>query len=397
MGTRALILLEGASNMMRYVEAVRRLGLHPIALSADPSRYDCLAAEGVEVIRVDTDNLDALISECSRLRKTYDIAGITSALENVYATVGKLCRYFHLSGPDPASIERCCNKFTQRQLLAKAGIPIPAYRLATNASEVKSFATEIGLPVILKPIVGIGSRGVRLCRDVNQLVEHTIYLLGGKHIWRSPPSILVEGFAQGSQYNLEVMGDEVIGIAAADYGPPHFVCRGHIYPAPLTDGECKRIADVSLSCLRALGLDWGPTNIELRWTNRGPVVIEVNPRLAGSPVPDMVQLAYGVDLIAEHIKLVIGDEWHLRKGHTQTAAARYLIADCDGTLDWIDGGSRAAAVPGIADVKMYVEPKTPIIKRDRIAHVIAAAPSRGRTEAILQRAVDLIDWSITPK
>ncbi|RUX51516.1 ATP-grasp domain-containing protein [Mesorhizobium sp. M4A.F.Ca.ET.050.02.1.1] len=397
MATRALILLEGASNMLRYVQAAKRRGLHPIALSADPSPYDYLAAEGMEAIRVDTDNLDPLISECSRLTETYDIAGITSALEDVYATVGKLCRYFDLPGPNPASIEQCCDKFTQRQLLAKAGVPIPAYRLATNESEVKSSAAEIGLPVILKPAVGIGSSGVRLCCNVDELAEHTTYLLGGKHIWRSSPRILVEEFEQGPQYNLEVMGDEVIGIAAADYGPPHFVCRGHIYPAPLTDGECKRITDVSLSCLRALGLDWGPTNIELRWTNRGPVVIEVNPRLAGSPVPDMVQLAYGVDLITEHIKLVIGDEWDLRKGHAQTAAARYLIADCDGTLDWIDGGSRAAAVPGIADVKMYVEPKTPIIRRDRIAHVIAAAPSRVRTEGILQRAVDLIDWSITQK
>ncbi|MER9933465.1 ATP-grasp domain-containing protein, partial [Mesorhizobium sp. M0093] len=294
----------------------------------------------------------------------------------------------------------CCEKFSQRQLLAEAGVPVPAYRLAANAAGVQSSAAEIGLPVILKPAVGAGSCGVRLCRNADEVAEHTTYLLGGKHIWRSSPRMLVEEFAGGPQYNLEVMGNEVIGVAAADYGPPHFVCREHIYPALLTDDEHERIADVSLSCLRALGLGWGPANIELRWTERGPVVIEVNPRLAGSPVPQLVQAAYGVDLVSEHIKLVIGEQWNLRKRRSHTAAARYLIPDCDGTLDWIDGDSRAAAISGVAEVKFFVEAKTLIIRkgdyRDRIGQILAASPSRALTEATLQRAVDLIDWSITP-
>ncbi|MER8996029.1 acetyl-CoA carboxylase biotin carboxylase subunit family protein [Mesorhizobium sp. M0678] len=400
MARRALILLEGTrSNGLLYVQAAQRLGLHPITLSADPTQYDYLAAERLEAIHVDTDNLDALIGECSRLRATYDIAGITSAQESFYATAGKLCRYFDLPGPNPESVERCCDKFVQRQLLAEAGVPIPAYSLAANATDVESSAAEIGLPVVLKPAVGIGSSGVRLCRNVDELAEHTTYLLGGKHIWRSSPRILVEEFAQGPHYLAHIMGNNVIGIEAADFEPPpHFVFRGTILPALLTDEEHQHISEVSLSCLRALGLGWGPTCIDFRWTKRGPVVIEVNPRLAGDA--QLVQLAHGVDLAAEHIKLIIGEEWDLRRIHSHTATARYLVADRDGTLDWIDGGSRAAAVPGVAEVKLYVEPKTPIIRkgdyRDCIGYVFAASPDRARAEAILQRAVELINWSITP-
>ncbi|MER9832396.1 acetyl-CoA carboxylase biotin carboxylase subunit family protein [Mesorhizobium sp. M0134] len=403
MASRALILVEGSPRGMGllFVQAAKRLGLHPITLSADPARYDYLAAESIETIRVDTDNLDALIHECSRLRANYDIAGITSAWHPVCATVGKLCRYFDLPGPNPASIERCCDKFTQRQVLAEAGVPIPAYRLATNAMDVESSAAEIGLPVVLKPAEGSGSVGVRLCRNVDELAEHTTYLFGGQHIWRSSPRILVEEFAQGPLYWADIMGDQMIGIGTADCGPPpHFVCRECTIPAPLTNDEHERIAEVSLSCLRALGLGWGPTGIEFRWTKRGPVVIEVNPRLHGTPTPQLIHLAHGVDLITEHIKLVIGDEWNLRRRLSQTAAARFLVADRDGILDWIDGDSRAAAIPGIAEVKFYIESETPIVRkgdiRDCIGHVIAASPGFTETEAILQRAVDLIDWSITP-
>lgn len=402
MARRALILIEGSRyNGPLYVQAAQRLGLHPIALSADPAQYDYLASESIEAIRVDTDNLDALIRECSRLSATYDIAGITSVGDSFYATVGKLCRYFDLPGPNPASIEQCCDKFAQRQLLAKAGIPIPAFRLAANTRDVETAAAEIGLPVIVKPAVGSGSSGVRLCRNADELAEHTTYLLGGKYIWRSSPRVLIEEFAQGPFYSVEMMGNEVVGIVAADFGaPPHFVFHNTTFPAPLRDDEHERINNISLGCLQALGLGWGPTNIELRRTRRGPVVIEVNPRLAGALEPQLVQLAYGIDLITEHIKLVIGEEWNLGRKHSHTAAARFLIPDRDGILDRIGGDSLAAKVPGVAEVKWYTGPETPIVRkgdlRDWIGYVIAASPGRARTEAILQRAVDLIDWSIIP-
>ncbi|TCU31446.1 hypothetical protein EV129_1271, partial [Rhizobium azibense] len=222
-----------------------------------------------------------------------------------------------------------------------------------------------------------------------------------KHIWRCSPRILIEEFAQGPYYCADIMGDEVIGISAGDFGPPpHFVFREMTFPAPLTDEEHERIADVSLSCLRALGLGWGPSCIEFRWTKLGPVVIEVNPRLGGAPGPQLIQLAYGVDLASEHIKLVISDKWNLRRRHSHTAAARILVPDCDGTLDWIGGDSQAAAISGVAEVKLYVEPKTRIVRkgdfRDWIGYVTASSPSLAQTEAILQRAVDLIGWSITP-
>ena len=401
MARRALILIEGTrSNGLPYVQAAQRLCLHPITLSADPAQYDYLAAENIEAVRVDTNNLDALIHECSRLRETYDIAGITSAWEPFYATVGRLCQYFDLPGPNPASIERCCDKFTQRQLLAEAGIPIPAYRLAANATEVKTSAAEIGLPVVLKPVVGVGSSGVRLCRNVDELTEHTSYLLGGKYIWRSSPRILVEEFAQGPYYGADTMGNEFIAVGIADFGPPpYFVFREYTFPAPLTDDEYKRISDVSLSCLRALGLGWGPTNIEFRWTKRGPVVIEVNPRLSGGD-PKLVKLACGIDLVTEHIKLVVGEEWDLRRRHSQTAAIRFIVPDRDGTLDWIDGVSRAAALSGVAEVRLYVKPKASIARkgdyRDTIGYVIASSPSQTHTAEILQRAFDLISWSVTP-
>ncbi|WP_432284904.1 acetyl-CoA carboxylase biotin carboxylase subunit family protein [Aminobacter sp. BA135] len=401
MKRRALILIGGTrTNGPLYVQAARNLGLNPITMADDPRRHDYHAAEDNEVICVDTSNLDALICECARLFAAYDIAGITSSEEAAYATVGRLCRHFNLPGPNADSVERCCDKFTQRQLLAQADIPIPAYGLATNAYEVVSSAAEIGFPVIVKPATDTGgSEGVRLCASRDELIQHTAYILSRWNTRQSSPKILVEEFVKGSHYWVEMMGDDVIGIASLEFGPsPHFVYNTCAYPAVLTNEQDERISDVSLRCLQALDLHWGPTNVELRWTEQGPVVIEVNPRMSGSPGVELVELACGINLIREHIKLVIGDEGDLRGSRSDSAAAQFLVPERDGVLDWIEGVSRAAAIPGVAKVKLYLQPNTTIKRRgdhrDLIGYVTASSPDLARTEAILQRAVDLIEWSV---
>lgn len=405
MPSKALILIEGSrGNGRLYIKAAKLLGLHPITLSTDPAQYEYLAAEHCDAIRVDTNDLKALIQECFRLHSSYDVAGITGFTgldESGTLTISKLSQHFDLPGPNPEAIEQCSNKFRQRELLARADVPMPAYRLASNWAEVESAAAAIGLPVILKPTEGSGSSGVKLCRNADELAEHAALLLGAQPSWQSPTKILVEEFACGPFYSADTMGNALVAIGASDFeSSPHFVPRESIFPAPLTDAERERVANISLTCLRALGLGWGPANIEFRWTQRGPVVIEVNARLPGWTTPQLIQLASGVDLVSEHIKLVIGEECDVHASQSHTAAARFLVADRDGIMDWIEGEREAAGVPGVVDVRFYVNPKSSIVRksdyRDMIGHVIAASTDSARTEAILQRAVELISWSIKP-
>ncbi|ARQ13309.1 biotin carboxylase-like ATP-grasp domain-containing protein (plasmid) [Rhizobium etli] len=404
MARSALILLEGhRGNGPLYIQAAKGLGLQPITLSADLAQYDYIGEGDSAAICVDTDDFGAVLHECCRIAAKYGIAGITGSTgfdESLYVTVAKLCRHFNLPGPNPKSIEACCDKFVQRQLLAQQdGIPMPAFRLAGNAIEAKAIALEIGLPVIAKPAVGSGSSGVRLCSDVDELAEHVRHLLSTKR--RNSHRILIEEFLEGPQFSVNTMGNTVVAVGAAAFGhPPHFVVQETIFPAPLTGDEYSRITDVSQRCLRALGLGWGPANIEFRWTKRGPVVIEVNPRLPGWVTPRLVQLSYGVDLIAEHVKLLIGAECDLRTKHSHIAAARFLVPDRDGILEMINNDGRAAAIPGVAEVKYYVKPNSRIVRKsnylDAIGHVIVVSPTRTETAAILRRATDLIRWSIAP-
>lgn len=129
-------------------------------------------------------------------------------------------------------------------------------------------------------------------------------------------------------------------------------------------------------------------------------MIEVNPRLAGTPGPQLIELAYGVDLVREHVEVAIGSESNIRRKRSHVAAARFLNPARDGILDSIRGFNWAIAIPGVIEVKLYNAPMCAIVRKgdvsDLIGHVVAASLSYAETRAILQRAVNAISWSITP-
>lgn len=192
MKRRALVLVEGSTgNGLLYVQAARRLGLYPVSLAVDPSRYDYLAAESVDAIQVDTNDLDALKRACSRLRATHDIAGIV-CFSGRKGTVAELCRHFGLGVPDSESTQDGSDEFRQQGMLAPAGLPMLADPLVGNPTELQSAAVEICLPVVVKPVSGSGAE---LYRIVDEIAEHTSNVTGGMLVWQAPRRPLFEELA----------------------------------------------------------------------------------------------------------------------------------------------------------------------------------------------------------
>jgi argininosuccinate lyase len=132
--------------------------------------------------------------------------------------------------------------------------------------------------------------------------------------------------------------------------------------------------ETALRALAALNLGWGPAHIELRLTEDGPKIIEVNPRLAGGFIPELVRLASGVDLITATVKQVIGQKPSLTPQENQFASIRFIIAERDGKLAAINGLPEARRVPGVIRVETYNGAGHTHLRgdfRDRLGHVIA--------------------------
>jgi argininosuccinate lyase len=210
-----------------------------------------------------------------------------------------------------------------------------------------------------------------------------------------PRLILVEQQALGPEFSVETFGSRIVGITAKQLGPlPHFVEIGHVFPADLASETADAIGAEVRRALDALGMQWGPCHTELRLTVQGPMIIEVNPRLAGGFIPELVRRANGIDLIDATIRLVAGLPVDLSPAWRQHAAIRFVLALDEGRLQEVAGLGMAGQIAGVAETLVYRRAGDPIRLhgdfRDRIGHVIALGDTAAAARAAAEQAAAVI-------
>lgn len=378
-----------------FVQTARGMGYRPILVTARPAKYAYLSQEGapevIEAATGDEEALHALIAE--RFDGGADVAGITSSSEYFIATAAALARRFGLPGPDADAVRAARDKSRQREILAAGGLPAPAFRAVASAAEAVAAAEQIGFPVVVKPVGGSGSVGVRACADADEVREHAASLFAPAD--GEAPRALVESLIAGDEFSVEVFSGRIIGITRKHLGrPPFFVEAGHDYPAALPEEVAAALADTVTRGTGLLGLGWGPLHWELRMSGGRAYPIEVNPRLAGGFIPELVRHAQGIDLIRETLRLVVGRTPGLapmRHGH---ASIRFLFAPRAGRLAEVRGRGAALGQTYVEDVTLYRKVGDELTIegdfRDRIGHVLAYA-ERAETAAVAaERARDSV-------
>jgi S-sulfo-L-cysteine synthase (3-phospho-L-serine-dependent) len=364
-----------------FAQRAAEQGYRPVLLVQDPARYPYIHTDGCTYLQCDTGS-EASVCECiERMAGQFQLAGVFSSSEYFIEMAAMLAQKFHLPGADPVAIKTCRNKGMQRRRFRKAGLHTPAFACATSIQEAVEAATRISLPVILKPTLGTGSVGVRLCRTREQVAEHAGLLLQRTTNERGmliPSELLVEEYITGPEYSVEVLGSSIVGITSKHLSrEPFFVETGHDFPAHLPQDIEQSIADTIKTALRTMGLTWGPAHIELRWSSAGPVVIEVNPRLAGGFIPEIVRLASGIDMISETVRIVVDAAPDLSRTHERCASIRFLAPFKKGVIAKFDGLEEAWKVEGVTDIQMYRRIGDRVCVendfRDRLGHVICQA------------------------
>jgi biotin carboxylase len=380
-------------------------GYLPVVLAAKPGRYPYLEQDHVPYLQCDTSSSAALQQDMAQLAAKACISGVFSSSEYFIETAAVLAQALGLPGADPASLRNCRNKWTQRRMLQAAGARTPNFRLATSVDSAVAALKEIPLPVVLKPTMGSGSVGVKLCRTAEEAAEHAAVLLQKTVNERGlplPAEVLVEEYLSGEEFSAETLGGHVVGITRKQLSrEPFFVETGHSFPADLPDEVQSSIVDTVRTGLRAMGLEWGPAHVELRLTPAGPVIIEINPRLAGGFIPELVRLARGVDMIRETLALVVGKPPNLQAAQNRYAAIKFLCPAIEGVIRQFAGLEDARNLAGVADIQAYRVPgETVRIEhdfRDRIGHVIALGDTEAQALRSAESAWNKITVEIEPQ
>lgn len=376
-----------------FAAAARTLGFEPVMLAKDPSRYPYLAEDAVDYIRTDTSDQRRIMQVVADLHKSRGIVGITSSSEYWIGTAAGLAKRLGLPGPDMISVESCRNKAIQRRLLASAGLDKVRHRTVYSVEQAVARANTIGYPVVLKPVSASGSLGVCYCAEAEAVAAHARLLLSEANL--GAQGFLIEQAINGPEYSVEIFNGQAVGICAKHTGElPYFVEIGHEFPARLSQSEQMAMMNFAQSCVAALGLGWGPVHVELRKDGAEFHIMEVNPRLAGGFIPELVRQATGIDLVLETVRQATGASPQLQASQSRAAAIRFLTPPHDGILQTIIGRSTAENLPDIVEVRCYHPFGTKVYLhrdfRDRIGHVIAASNTVDEAVQAAEAAFDML-------
>ena len=196
------------------------------------------------------------------------------------------------------------------------GLRVPRYRVLHRKTDLRPLATW-RFPVVLKPTAMMGSRGVikvdrfadlahcwQLPFDADEDMRIGDELWSMAELFDIPQAALAEEYVDGPEFSAEgvvVQGAyHLVGITAkSSGGAPYFDEVGHLFPAPNLPAPAQRqIGPVLAAAHRALGLRNSVTHTEFRVDDKGICLMELNARIPGGHIPDLVELVTGIDLVA---------------------------------------------------------------------------------------------------
>ncbi len=190
------------------------------------------------------------------------------------------------------------------------GIPSAKGGFAHTWEEAEKIVEEIGYPAIIRPSFTLGGTGGGTAYYPEEFAE-----IAKNGLAASPNSqILIEESILGwKEYELEVMrdlNDNVVIICSIENFDPMGVHTGDsitVAPAQtLTDVEYQNLRDMSIKCIRKVGVETGGSNIQFAVNpENGEVrIIEMNPRVSRSSA--LASKATGFPIAKIAAKLAVG-------------------------------------------------------------------------------------------
>lgn len=357
MDNQYVILVSPRDN---EVQLVQQQGYKTILLRKEIS-FDEIFDVDVP-IEIDLNNEEVVLEKCLELANQLDIISVFTMNEYRIPLASKISEALQLTYqlPYEASL-RCRNKKLARQKLNEAGVGEVQYRLVTSESDLESELQGMDFPLIVKPSNDSGSKNVYLCKsesEISTAIKHIVQSkknIVGQSI---DTDILIEEFLDGPEFSIEsvtVNGQTIIlGITKKLVTPyPLSIEVGHDFPAALDLDEGKEIRSLVKESLAILGVDFAVTHTEVKLTNKGPRIVEVNARPGGDEIPHLVKAVTGIDLKSLAFLVTLGkgiDSLDLSSSTVPSASIRFLLANQEGKV-FFDERFQSAS---IREQKWYV-------------------------------------------
>lgn len=243
------------------------------------------------------------------------------------------------------------DKNRMKEVLRKAGVPVARQALVRSGDDARAFAKEVGYPIVLKPLAGLGARNTQRAHDETSLASALNALLPSA---ANPAQ--AEEFVQGEEHTFEAVtiAGQPVWSSSTEYLPsPLKVIENpwmqYALILPRVDPpHVSAFAPVNAQALAALGMQHGMSHME--WFLRADgsaIVSEVGARPPGANIMPLLAAAHGADPWAAWARLMVHRTWQLPPRRF-AAGSVFLRA--------MGGGDVVRAVDGIQTLRARLGP-----------------------------------------
>jgi acetyl-CoA carboxylase, biotin carboxylase subunit len=405
---RKVLIANRGEIALRVISACREMGIRTVAVYSEADRNSLHVRFADEAICIGPPrsadsylNVPAVISaaEIADVDAIHPGYGLLS--EN--ANFAEVCRASNIKfiGPTPEVTRMMGEKSTARQTMKKAKVPIlpGSDGVIADEKEALQWAKEVGYPVILKAVAGGGGRGMRICRNAEELPS----------MFQQASTEAANAFGNGDMYmekfierprhiEFQVLADEhgnVMSLGERECS----IQRRHqklIEEAPslmVTPKLRDELGKTIKKALENIGY-WNAGTIEFLMDEDGKIYfIEMNTRIQVEHC--VTEMVTGIDLVKAQLRIAAGEK--LTSIITKPVEIRGHAIECRINAEHPEkftpsaGKITAFNVPGgngvRVDTAQYAEGVVPPYYDSMIAKLICHGADRVEAMDKMQRAL----------
>jgi biotin carboxylase len=357
------------------------------------------------------DSSDGDVARVAAALREHEPAGVLSMHDSDLVWTAELAELLQLPFHSRAAALKLTDKSAQRDALARAGLAVPMYRIIeadADPASIAELASAFTYPAVLKPRFGQASRdtlpissGLELQATLGQQRrpgwQAEDYVLEG-FVPDASTDLGGAGFAGFVSVESVVENGHVEHAAISARTPFRWPFRetGYCTPSALSPELQSEVLRVAGDAAHALGVTIGCLHTEIKLTDDGPVVIEVNGRPGGG-MSEMLERASGFSILRTALRLAVGDPVGLQ-GPVACSRIGYLLYVFPETdVEWIDsveGLPELREVDGVDEIVLVRGPGQRIDWREgseaHVFHLTGTTRDHDELRRLIQATVTVV-------
>ncbi len=238
--------------------------------------------------------------------------GVLTFWEDSVCVAARVAAALRLPGNPPDAVDVARSKIRTRELSAELGLPTPKAQRVRSLDELFAAAAHVGFPAVVKPEFGAGAMGCVRVDNLESLPQvyslvRTVVSPETDTIFRAGNDLLLEEYLDGVEFDVDLVmqdGKCVFSSVSQNWptAEPSFQETGLHCPPDHDRKAVGRLVDLAVQTVQVFGLRRGVLHVEGKCTSRGPRIVEVNARMGGGRIHQLIEAVWGVDLIEAQLR-----------------------------------------------------------------------------------------------